>query len=339
MKKPIKLSKGFWHKFIPNSDRLISPQNIKFEIWDLTIHKIIEKWHPEIFCIRNCAFNKSGTKFILSGGCNGNESKFKIYNTNNFELINEFWLPEQSHNAVFNTEEDTFVFGTWEGNLYKVNINDKIVLTETITKIDKKTFKEYKVSDENNNKLLSIENSMITLTETDFEDNVFVVVTPKSLGEITDLHLLSDYILIHNLKTKTTREIKLPVEQERYRITGIKCHNNKLAILKTRYGGEENNSSFNNAELYIFDLEKNILQLLKKNFKVRDVYSNNQCLSWNSEDKLSFITLDKVVIIDTLKNYEETTILADKPTSVEYSENGKLLAIGGTTKAILQSMD
>ena len=92
-------------------------------------------------------------------------------------------------------------------------------------------------------------------------------------------------------------------------------------------------------ELYIFDLEKNILQLLKKNFKVRDVYSNTQCLSWNSEDKLSFITLDKVVIIDTLKNYEETTILADKPTSVEYSEDGKLLAIGGTTKAILQSMD
>lgn len=339
MKKQRNLSKGFWHKFVPNSTKLISPQNIKLEIWDLKIHKIIEKWHPKIFCIHNCAFNQSGEKFILFGGCVGNESEFKIYDTKTFELLNEFWFPEQCCNAIFSLDDDTFIFGTWEGNIYKVNINDKIIMSETITKIDNKTFKDYKVSDENKIKLLNIENTMITLTESNTKNIFFFVVSPKSLGKTKDSHLLSDYILIYDLKTNETKEIKLPIEEKRYVITGLKFHNNKLAILKTNYGGEEKGKVFHNADLYIFDLQKNDLHLIKNNFQIRDVYSKVECLAWSIEDKLSYITLNEVVIVDTLNNNNETTIEIERPTSVEFSNNGKQLAIGAEKKAIIHEID
>ncbi len=333
-----RLSKGFWHKFIPNSTKLISPQNIKLEIWDLNTKKIIDKWDPEISCIRNCAFNKSGNKFILSGGCCGNESEFKIYNTVTFELLNKFWFPEQVGNAVFNVDDDFFVFGTWEGNIYKVKINDKIILDETKTKIGTKTFKDYVVSPKSKNKLLHIENSMIKFCETDMDnENIFFVVSPKSLSRTTDLNLLSDYVLVYNLKDNSTSEIKLPIEKNRYQIAGLKYYNRKLAIMTTVYGGKENDNVFHYANLFIYDLEEERLHIIKEDFKIRDVFSEAQSLSWNAEGKLAFISLNEVIITDTKNNFEETRITIDRPTSVEFSEDGKLLAVGGK-KAILYKM-
>ena len=337
-KKPKRLSKGFWHKFIPNTSKLISPQNIKFEIWDLETHKIIEKCDPKVFCIRNCAFNQSGNKFILSAGCTANESEFKIYDTNTFELLNEFWFPEQSGNAVFNVEEDAFIFGTWDGNVYKIGINDKIILNETKTKIDNKTYKDYTVSPENNNKLLHVENSMILWAETDMDNqNIFFVVSPKSLGKTTDLNLLSDYILVYNLKTQSQTEIRLPIEDERCKITGIKYHNEKLAIMKSVYGGKENDNVVHNADLYIFNSKNGHLQAIKERFKIRDVFANTQSLSWNTDEKLASISLSEVIIIDTKNNFEEIVIPFDRPTSVEFSEDGKSIAIGGD-KAVLYKL-
>jgi len=335
-KKAVRLSKGFWHKFIPNSDKLISPQNIKFEIWDLNTHKIIEKWKPKMYCIRYCAFNKAGDKFILSGSESADESKFQIYNADTFELINEFWFPEQSDNAIFCSEDDSFIFGTWEGNVYKVGLNDKIILTETKTKIDGETFKDYAVSDENNNKLLHIKNAMINLTEADTDNNtVFFVVAPIKAKE--NLHLLSDYILGYNLKTKTKTEIRLPLSEERYRIASIKYHQGKLAIMKKVYGGKENGNVVHNADLFVFDLENKNLKTIKERFKIRDVFANAQILSWSINGKLAFISLNEIIITDTENDYNETAVAFDRPTSVEFSEDGKSIAIGGD-KAVLYSL-
>ena len=333
-KEKVRLSKGFWHKFIPNSDKLISPQNIKFEIWDLNAHKIIDKWNPDMYCIRYCAFNKAGDKFILSGGCNGNESEFEIYNTDTFGLVNKFWFPEQSDNAIFCSEDDSFIFGTWEGNVYKVGLNDKIVFTETETKIGAKTYKNYAVSAENNNKLLHIENSLINLTEADTDNNnIFFVISPIVL-KAENSHLLSDYILVYNLKTKTQNEIRLPLTEENYQIASIKYHKGKLAIMKTVYGGKENGNVFHNADLFVFDLENQNLKTIKERFKIRDVFSNAQILSWNTNGKLAFISLNEIIITDTLNDFSETAVAFDRPTSVEFSEDGKSIAIGGD-KALL----
>lgn len=308
---------------------------MKFEIWDLETHKIIDKWDPKVFCIRNCAFNQSGNKFILSAGCIGNESEFTIYDTNTFELLKKFWFPEQSGNAVFNVEENTFIFGTWEGNVYKVGINDKIILNEIKTKIDKKTYKDYTVSPENNNKLLHVENSMILWAETDMDNqNIFFVVCPKSLGKTTDLNLFSDYILVYNLKTQTQTEIRLPVEKERYRITGIKYYNGKLSIIKSIYGGTE----FKISDLFIFDLENKILNKIKSQFKMRDIFSNAGPLSWNSNNQLAVICLEEILIIDTNNIQNEISIPFDRATSVEFSNDGKSIAIGGD-KAVLYKLD
>ena len=333
-----RLSKGFWHKFIPNTSKLISPQNIKFEIWDLETHKIIEKWDPKVFCINNCAFNQSGNKFILSAGCTADESEFAIYDTNTFELLNEFWFPEQSGNAVFNIEEDAFIFGTWDGNVYKIGINDKIILNETKTKIDNKTYKDYTVSPENNNKLLHVKDSMILLAETDMDNqNIFFVISPKFPRKKTNLNLWSDYILVYNLKNQSQTEIRLPIEDNIYSITGMKYHNGKLAIMKSVCGGKENNYIVHNADLYIFNVNNGDLQAIKEGFKIRDVFSTAQSLSWNRDEKLASIALSEVSIIDTKNNFEEIVIPFDKPTSVEFSEDGKLIAIGGN-KAVLYKL-
>lgn len=330
-----RLSKGFWHKFIPNTSKLISPQTMKFEIWDLETHKIIEKWDPKVYCISNCAFNQSGNKFILSAGCMGGESEFRIYDTNTFELLNEFWFPEQSGNAVFNVEGDAFIFGTWDGNVYKIGINDKIILNETKIKIDNKTYKDYTVSPENNNKLLHVEDSMITRTETGMESqNIFFVVSPKYGNRTTKINLFSDYILVYNLKTQSQTEIRLPIEDKIYKITGMKYHNGKLAIMKSVCGEKENGYIVNNADLYIFNFNNGDLQAIKESFKIRDVFANAQTLSWNRDEKLASIALSEVSIIDTKNNFEEIVIPFDKPTSVEFSEDGKLIAIGGDKAAL-----
>lgn len=65
---------------------------------------------------------------------------------------------------------------------------------------------------------------MILWAETDMDNQNIFCCKSKSLGKTTDLNLLSDYILVYNLKTQSQTEIRLPIEDERCKITGIKYH-------------------------------------------------------------------------------------------------------------------
>lgn len=336
-KETKRLSKGFWHSFIPNTDKLISPQNIKLEIWDLSTHKVIDKFHPQIFGVRNCAFSPSGSKFILSGGCQAGECEFKIYDTNRFEMVKEFWIPEQSDYAVF-TGDDEFLFGSWDGNIFHVNINDTIPIYEETKIVNNKKDVTYFINSDCKNRLIHIKNTLISLVEFDMDSKtVFAVASSKTENSQENSLTYSNYILAYNLKTKHRKEIKLPTTDKRFRIKGIKYMNGKLAILTTIYGGIENDNVFHLATLFLYNLSENKLSVMKENFKVRDVFSENQSISWSVDNKLAFISLYHVGILDMTQENQEIVIPFDRPTSVVFSENGQALAIGGD-KAILYNL-
>ena len=107
--------------------------------------------------------------------------------------------------------------------------------------------------------------------------------------------------------------------------------------MKKVYGGKENGNVVHNADLFVFDLENKNLKTIKERFKIRDVFANAQILSWSINGKLAFISLNEIIITDTENDYNETAVAFDRPTSVEFSEDGKSIAIGGD-KAVLYSL-
>jgi hypothetical protein len=323
-KKTRRLSSGFWHKFIPNTTKLISPQNIKFEIWDLQTHKIIEKWNPDLPCANICEFSKSGKRFVISAHPKFYRSDFKIYDTSTFKPINQFSFPETSCHPIFISNEDRIVFGTHKGNVYEVDISKK------------------SISDKNDiHKLFQTKESMVMHVEKDSTGQfLFFAVRPFDTAppELRQIHLLSDYILCYNIQTQERTEIRLPVSGKIYHITCSKFHNKKLAIMRCTYAGMLNDRIVHDAELYIYDLVSGQMQLVRENFKLRETFEGDQTVSWSTDSKLAFISLNEVVMLDTKNKGEEVTIPFHKPSSVEFSAEGKFLAIGGD-KAILYKVD
>jgi hypothetical protein len=132
-------------------------------------------------------------------------------------------------------------------------------------------------------------------------------------------------------------EIRLPSDDRAFEISGLKYHNGKLAIIKSRYKSYKEESECNDCSLYLYNIKEQNFEIIKEHFESRLVIKE-QALCWNKDSKLALILWNEVVVIDIQNKLEEQHFPFDSPYSVEFSEDGSILAIGGD-KAILYKVN
>ena len=313
IEKTFRLSNGFWHKFFPNSNKLFSPQNIPLEIWDIDKRAKESKWNPGVYGLENVVFSNNGDKFVIHGGWITSKapkkSEFKIYETDTMNLIDEFFVAdEKCTNPVFTNDDKHLIFGTWQGNIYNYCIDDKALTNQ------------YSLPNHSFNLIHHGKHS----------EQLYIIGTRKATDSNKNPQ---DYIFEYNVATKNGNQIDVPVVgisgQPYTNIRGLTLHDDKLAIMTTYYGGKENERVVHEAKVYIYDTNSKEIKLVKENFKVRDVFKYCDCITWsNGGNKLAFIGLNEVYIIDIESNYEQA-IPFERPSSVAFSNCDTGIAVGG----------
>jgi WD40 repeat protein len=301
--KTFRLSNGFWHKFLPNSNKLFSPQNIQIEIWDIDKQVKEGKFHPGIFCIKNIAVSNNGDKFVFRGGCKCGESIFKIYEVETLNCIGEFTVMEECCNPVFVNDDQALLFGTWEGNIYSYNFHEKI---------SQKTF--------------SLENCMFTLINNGKHNDIIYMSACIKASEKNNF--ADPFIMEYNIKENIGKRIDFS-EEYNARLHGLALNKNKLAIMSSIYAGKENDRIVHESKLYIYDVDTKIVKIIKENFRIRDVFYDLGTVVWSKDGKLAFIGLDEIYIMDIENNFENV-IKFERATSVEFSNCGTGIAVGGS---------
>jgi WD40 repeat protein len=315
--KTFRLSNGFWHIFLPNSNKLFSPQNIQIEIWDIERQIKEGKFHPGLFCIKNITISNNGDKFVFRGGCNYGESIFRIYQIDTLNCVDEFVLMEECCNPIFTNDDQNLIFGTWDGDIYHYNLNEKI----------------YK-------KCFSMENHMFTLISSG-KHNDIIYIASSEIGASRKLlgvdNSLIGFISEYNIKENTQRRIDFKEDRNPYeingqtspRINGLSLYKNNLAIMTSFYAGTENDNIVHEAKVYVYNTDTTSVKLIKENFKIKDVFYDFGSIVWSNDGRLAFIGLDEIYIID-MENVSEKTIKHEKATSVEFTNCGTGIAVGGT---------
>jgi hypothetical protein len=307
--KSHRLSNAFVHYFIPESGKLLSPQNIKIELWDLTARKIEAKFHPGLFCISAIAFSKNGDFFVCRGGCYANNSEFGIYDTATLQRVSAFSIAEDACNPVVSADARYIYFGTSEGNLFRHEIASG--------KLDK---------------VLQFDQCMISVLATDSrrERLAFVVRPIVRTGENWPD---ADFILIHDLATQRTERADVPLAQSDW-IRGVAMTNDNLSCMVDKIGMFVAGSGVTIASLYVLALPDKNVVYRKEEFMVRDTFSTNCCMSWSADERLTFIGLDEVFVLDMKNGEPAMAIPFPRPSSVSFSNCGTAVAIGGD-KAML----
>lgn len=314
--KTFRLSNGYWHKFLPNSNKLFSPQNIQIEVWDIEKQLKENKFHPGLFCINNITVSNNGDKFVFRGGCNYGESIFKIYQINTLGCVDEFVIMEECCNPVFTNDDENLIFGTWDGDIYYYNIKEK-------------AYKKY----------FSMENHMFTLINSGKHNNIIYIASSeigasrKLLGEDNSM---IGFIFEYNIRENAGRRINFNEERNPYeingktnpRINGLSLYKNNLAIMTSFYAGEENGNIIHESRVYIYNVNSKVVKLIKEKFKTKDVFYDLGSIVWSNDGKLAFIGLDEIYIID-VENNSEKVIRHEKATSVEFTNCGTGIAVGG----------
>jgi hypothetical protein len=95
------------------------------------------------------------------------------------------------------------------------------------------------------------------------------------------------------------------------------------------YAGEEHGNIVHESKVYIYNIDSHAVKLIKENFKTKDVFYDLGSIAWSNDGKLSFIGLDEIYIVD-IENNIEKAIKHEKATSVEFTNCGIGIAVGGT---------
>jgi len=323
IEKSFRLSNGFWHKFFPNSNKLFSPQNIPLEIWDIDKRIKESKWNPGVYGMENIAFSNSGDKFVICGGwitSKPNKTEFRIYDANTLDCIDEFSLMEKCTNPLFTNDDNSLIFGTWEGNLYSYCLGEKTLTAQ-----------------------FTLKKHMFNLTHHGrCNDKIYASVTKKSDEQNNYAY---DFVLEYDIANKVGTPVhfvddanthKMGDKSPVWQIDGLALQNNKLAVMTMTYGGIENGNAFNNASVYLYDTETKKTTLIKENFKASGIFDNYGCITWNNNgSKLTFIGLDEVYVFD-VENSCETAMPFERATSVEFSNCGTGLAVGSKKAKLLK---
>lgn len=290
IKKPkfIRLSKGFWHEFLPNQ-QLLSPQNIKIEIWNWLDKKIIDRWHPQVFCVGHCAVSPTGSRFALVGGCDYESSEISIFNSETKENNGFLTLNEKIRNATFGANDKTLYLATHEGNLYELNIGNELILNHLYKK-DKTLLTQIKYDTENH--------------------QLFIIACPTKNKNPN----AKDFVFIYHLDNQTITEIYLP-DNSTQNIKCIEYFNGKLAILTEKYTGETADGvAFSNAQIYIFDVQKNAFIFVSDNFEIKSVFADSQGLAWSKNGILASIGLNEIFLLDSKNNFSIFEVETPLPT-------------------------
>ena len=308
--KSFRLSNGFWHKFFPNSNKLFSPQNIPLEIWDIDKRVKENKWKPEIYCIRNLVFSNNGGQFAIRGGCTHGESQFKIYESDTLNCIGEFVLMEECTNPKFTNDDKNLIFGTQKGNIYDYSLKEKTL-----------------------EKLFSLENTIFWLIHHGKHNNKLYINTSKRTDKGTEYN--DDFILEYDILEKQGNKINLEEKIKPCLFSGLALYNNKLAIFNRRALKSE--TDFQIAEVYAYNIETKKVIYKKEKFNTRNrPIDLNNCIVWNNRgDKLAFIGLKEIYVID-IDNNNEQVLPFDQPSSVEFSNCDTGIAIGGDKASLLK---
>lgn len=308
-KKSFRLNQGFWHAFVPGTDLLISPQNIKLELWDLAQRKIVQKVHPNMFCLRGKPdFSLDGRFFAFRGGCEYKQSWIRIYETESFLEQAGFVVHEEVENPLFSLDGQSLYFATWEGRLYRF---DRISREMEI--------------------ILSIGDSFMGPMCLDPSRQSLYIPTVIRAGEGREYFY--QCISIVNIPTRTIRELRLnditPGKSPSPPILGSAFKNSGLAVLTTRHGDTADKEAAKVACLYIYDATSESLELIWEDLVLPDIFSNSSALSWSSAGLLACIGLDCVYLFDSQNDYVKTSIPFDRACSVIFSPCGSMLAVGG----------
>ena len=314
--KSFRLSNGFWHKFLPNSSKLFSPQNIPIEIWDVDKRARESKWHPGIYGMENLTVSNHGDKFVILGGwitSRPNKSEFKVYDINTLECVDEFFVMEKCTNPKFTYDDKNLIFGTWEGIVYKYCFQEKRLTKQFV-----------------------LENHMFDLAHHGKLNNHLYAAVTKQVDEHNE-HPFS-FVLEYNVAEKTGKQIyftddanaREPDDQSpRWSVCGLALHNEKLAVLMSSYGGTEGGNLVHIAKLYMYDTKTKETTLIKEGFKIRDIFDDYGSIVWNHRgNKVAFIGLHEVYII-AIENSTEITLPFERATSVEFSNCDTGIAVGG----------
>lgn len=119
----------------------------------------------------------------------------------------------------------------------------------------------------------------------------------------------------------------------------IKCieyFNGKLAILTEKYAGETADGvAFSNAQIYIFDVQKNAFIFVSDNFEIKSVFADSQGLAWSKNGILASIGLNEIFLLDSKNNFSIFEVETPLPTSVKFSACTDYLAIGDEKAKLL----
>ena len=324
IEKTFRLSNGFWHKFLPNSNKLFSPQNIPLEIWDIDKRVKERKWNPGIYGIDNIAFSNSGDIFVVCGGwttANPNKSEFKIYDTDTLNCIDEFYLMEYCTNPKFINDDKSIIFGTREGNIYNYCLAEKSLMIK-----------------------YSLINHVFHLIHHGKHSSKLYMSVTKKASEQNNWaeHFIFEYDILENKGKRIDFSDKInPYEingKAGYGLDGLALFNNHLAILTTSYGKneKENGELIGESKSYIYNISTGKVVLIKEGCKIKRTFDNYSCIVWNNiGSKLAFIGLHEVYVIDIV-NKSETIIPFEKATSVEFSNCDTGIAVGGEKAKIFK---
>ena len=318
IEKSFRLSSGFRHSFFPNSNKLFSPQNIPIEIWDVAKRAKESKWNPGVYGIQNITFSNRGDKFVICGGwtnANPNKSEFKIYDTDTLDCIDEFALMgEHCTNPKFTNDDKNFIFGTWKGDVYAYCLDKKSLTVP-----------------------YSMNGHTFGLIHHGKHNGILYMATTKIANEQSNW--AERFILAYNVSENKGSRIDFIGEVNPYEINGkagcdlagLAMFNCNLAILTTYYGKaeRENDELIKKAKSYVYNIATGKVALIKEDYKIECMFDNYSCIVWsNNGNKLAFIGLHEVYIIDIESN-NETIIPFEGATSVEFSNCGMGLAVGG----------
>jgi len=316
IKKSFRLSNGFWHRFLPNSNKLFSPQNIPLEIWDIEKQIKESKWNPEIYGIENLTFSNCGDKFVICGGwitSRPNKSEFKVYDIHTFDCIDEFVIMEKCSNPAFTKDDKNLIFCTWDGNIYCYSFVEKSL---------KKQF--------------SIENYVFHSINTGKHNGVIYIsgAQPRAIKDNWTVYFIFEYLIEEKngrkLEFTDKRNPNEKVGETNLPICGLALNNNNLAIMTSKYAGKVDGINVCESKVYIYNTDSKNIKLIKENFKINEsVFDELGSIVWSKDGKLAFIGLNEIYIVDINNNLEKT-IMHNKATSLEFSNCGTGIAVGGS---------
>ena len=314
--KEFRLSKGFWHRFFPNSNKLFSPQNIPLEIWDIDKRGKESKWNPGIYGIEDLTFSNKGDKFVIHGGwitSNPNKTQYKIYDIHTFDCIDEFEIMEKCSNPVFTNDDKNLMFCTNNGNIYCYNIGKKLL-----------------------EKHFSIEKHMFQSINTGKHNGVIYIsgAQPKAIKDNWTAYFIFEYDIEQRrgkkLEFSEKRNPNEKVEETNAHIHGLALNKNDLAIMTSIYAGNVDGQSVNESKVYVYNTDTKKIKLIKESFKIKGgVFDELGSIVWSQDGKLAFIGLNEVYIFD-MENNLEKTIIHNRATSLEFSNCGTGIAVGGS---------